>query len=134
MGIAINSLDVFWIAVVNFNLYIKAERNVFSSLHNSKQQIYIKNEKYLKSINNLNEIVNYMVNYAKGYTRNGVRNDCWITGQGDPEYITRVMNGVNMKQKYENFEKVRELCQEDNNCKELISNYERIINYYLVRI
>lgn len=88
----------------------------------------------MKSIENLNEVVNYMVNYAKGYTRNGIRKECWITGQGDQEYVTKVMGVKNIKQKYENYEKIRELCQSNSVCKQLISNYEQIINYYLVRI
>ena len=48
-----------------------------------------------------------MVNYAKGYTRNGIRKDCWIVSQEDEGYINKVTSQKNMKQKYENFEKVR---------------------------
>lgn len=77
----------------------------------------------------MNEVVNFIINYIKGYTRNGIRNRCWITNQGK-RYLKKALNSENIKVKYENFEKIRNICLEDQNCKELVKNFEKIMDYY----
>lgn len=88
--------------------------------------------RYSKSIDNMNDIINYMVNVLKGYTRNGIRRHCWLASQG-PEYVMKVQNRANIRQKYGNFERVRQLCQEDSACKKLIQDFDRISSFYLAR-
>jgi hypothetical protein len=56
----------------------------------------------------MNDIINYMVNFAKGYTRNGLRKYCWLSAQGE-EYLIKIQNPKNIRQKYGNFERIRSL-------------------------
>lgn len=49
-----------------------------------------------------------MVNFAKGYTRNGLRKYCWLSAQGE-EYLIKIQNPKNIRQKYGNFERIRSL-------------------------
>ena len=89
--------------------------------------------KYSKSIENMNDMINYMINVLKGYTRNGVRRNCWITSQG-PDYTLKMQTSNNIRQKYGNFERVRQLCEEDSACRRLIRDFDRISAYYFSRV
>ena len=77
----------------------------------------------------MNEIINYMINYLKGFTRNGIRNRCWAVSQGE-EYVSKLKQGINFKQKYINFEKIRLLCLKDKECRHVIRDFEIIANFY----
>ena len=74
-----------------------------------------------------------MINVLKGYTRNGLRKHCWITSQGD-DHILRVQTVSNIRQKYGNFERIRQLCEEDQPCRRLIKDFDKIATFYFSKL
>jgi hypothetical protein len=70
-----------------------------------------------------------MVNFAKGYTRNGIRRHCWLASRGE-QYLLKIQNPKNIRQKYSNFERIRSLSEKNEIYKQLLKDYEKIINHY----